>query len=189
LGIFLFQSRRAFLVAVSATLFSGGIDWRKAVVLFIAAIVFAGYIYYADYVSISTRFAEYGSEGRTRQYSEAWFWIQRSPLIGYGYGEQVQDKYVHNFFLGSWFMMGLAGLALSLLFAAAVAPLALGTGSHRWLLFIPIFDVFTGSNVEGILTFSSWTALAILSVIKYDYGLVSFDSASATSSPARIQPA
>ena len=188
LGIFLFQSRRAFLVAVSATLFSGGIDWRKAVVVFITAIVIAGYVYYADYFSISTRFAEFGSEGRTSQYSEAWFWIRQSPLVGYGYGEQVQDKYVHNFFLGSWFMMGLAGLALSLLFVAAVAPLALGTGPHRWLLFIPLFDVSTGANVEGILTFSSWTALAILSVMKYDHRLVRLDSASMPQ-PARMQPA
>ena len=62
-------------------------------------------------------------------------------------------------------MMGVAGLIVSLAFTAALIPLMRGMGGHRSLLLIPAMDMLVGSNVEGILTFNSWCAIAILVVL------------------------
>jgi len=157
-------SRRAGLALVLGFALLA-VRWRrKRVGIQLVALLAALTIGLSVLPSYLGRFAQLGSSQRLEQFASAVRLIADRPLLGHGFASQVDDRYVHNIVIGSWYMLGLVGLALSIWLVGYFAVHTSRAADRRApavgvLLLIPLIGVSVGSTVEGTFTVVGWVSI------------------------------
>jgi O-antigen ligase len=116
------------------------------------------------------RFAQLGSSQRLEQFARALRLIAERPFTGHGFASQIDDRYVHNILLGSWYMLGILGLALAVWLVGHLALHTLRSADRRSpavgvLLLIPLIGVSVGSTTEGTFTIVGWVSILTWSLM------------------------
>lgn len=170
-------SRRAFF-SIATTFFISTSSSKKIFHKSLNIIAFVSVLYVFAFVfSGESRVTNFERDNRLSQYSHVLGEISNKVFLGHGYGAKVthenKKKYVHNFVLASWYMMGIAGLLIGLtIFLYTVkqyiTPIFKNKkNNYSYLLIIPILGMSIGGTVEGMFTLTSWIIYAFYSVIKY----------------------
>lgn len=115
------------------------------------------------------RFGDLGSAQRLQRLGVAMDRIASSPFTGHGFASQIGGQYVHNIVIGSWYMLGIAGLALATALVVFLLVKAVRAADRRRseagvLLLIPFLGVLVGSTVEGTFTVVGWVSILIWSI-------------------------
>lgn len=162
-------SRRAFIqVAITCLLVVAGrrepfMRILIAVVLFSTVTIFV--LLFEPALGVDVRVLQLIDQSRIEQFLAVLAPINDSLFIGQGYGAQFGGKYVHNFLLASFYMLGLAGGLIAVAIVAALAFDYLSSirraSHHGYLLIFPILGLMVGSTVEGLFTPAAWVALAL----------------------------
>jgi len=166
---FFMFSRRAFLSVVVSVFYMifKRMSMAKLILLCLATI---GVIFFVGLggMQIGGRLFDYSDPSRIAQYGEVFDLISERIFFGYGYGAKISDeKYVHNFILASFYMMGIVGFLLSffiyfiLMFEYLSGLILKNISFIHVVLIIPIMGLSVGSTVEGIFTPVGWIILAI----------------------------
>jgi O-antigen ligase len=163
-------SRRAGLALVVGFVLLA-VRWRrKRVGLQLVALLAALTIGLTVLPAYLGRFAQLGSSQRLEQFGRTVALIAERPLFGYGFASQVDDRYVHNILLGSWYMLGLLGLALAIWLVGYFAIHTLRAADRSApavgvLLLIPLIGVSVGSTTEGTFTIVGWVSILTWSLM------------------------
>ena len=159
--LLVFQSRRSALSVVAFIALSEVKLWVK-----LAAVVMgAALLFVLAGTGIVERFTSIASEQRLDMYYIAIEGLTDRSLIGLGYGAKVGTYYVHNFVLASFYMMGLAGLLLSVAIVLALIFDSVRLKSQFAILALVGFAV--GSTIEGFMNLSSWAGIALMYNLAY----------------------
>jgi O-antigen ligase len=115
------------------------------------------------------RFGDLSSTQRLDRLRVAMDRIASSPFSGHGYASQIDGQYVHNIVVGSWYMLGILGLALAMWLVAYLLTRAVQAADRRTpeagvLLLIPFLGVLVGSTVEGTFTVVGWVSILVWSI-------------------------
>ena len=115
------------------------------------------------------RFGDLGSTQRLERLGVAMERIADNPFGGHGFASQIGGQYVHNIVVGSWYMLGILGLALATALVVYLLARAVRAADRRRseagvLLLIPFLGVLVGSTVEGTFTVVGWVSILIWSV-------------------------
>jgi hypothetical protein len=159
----LFQSRRSIL-AIGSFLLLSDVRWLFK---FVAMVLVGLILFVVANTGIVDRFTSLASSQRVDMYTVAVEGLSNRALVGFGYGAKVGDYYVHNFVIASLYMMGIAGLILSLAVVGTMVWEALRQRSQ--LVVIPILGLAVGSTIEGMMTLTAWTCLAVMYNIRGAY--------------------
>ena len=127
--VLLSQSRGGLVILLVGFIFVSANIFRsiplKKIVFILSGLVLTSLLIISANIDFFVALIERGDAGRFTIYQNAWSAITTSPLtffLGHGAGASTDNdmgSYVaahyHNFYLNTWFLTGLAGLALNLL--------------------------------------------------------------------------
>lgn len=166
-------SRRAFF-AVMLTIFVSLRQRNLRVVLttfLIGALVIVSIFLFNIVPSAGGRLVHFSDPARIAQYNQVIEMLSEQPLMGDGFGAKLNgEKYVHNFVLASFMMLGVPGLTVSLAIYLLVMwnyfreVVGISNSWYPFLLIIPLMGMTVGGTVEGMFTPVGWIILALCSV-------------------------
>lgn len=171
----LFSRRATLLLVISFAVYARELAKTKPIA---ATVQFLGLLLciyiFLFYISDNTHVRAIYLDARTFQMSYVVENLSWTNLLGHGLGAQVPStqgsegyKYIHNFLISSFYMMGILGFlaALSLFVPIGVyyvGGLLNNSGLlYPQLLLIPLMGLLVGSSIEGIMSPVSWTAIAV----------------------------
>lgn len=175
IALCLFSRRAILLLVISFAVYARELAKTKPIA---ATVQFLGLLLciyiFVFYISGNDHVRDISVDARVSQLSYVsensnWFYS-----FGQGLGAQVSStqggeelKYIHNFLISSYYMMGILGFlaALSLFVLIGVhyvGGLLNKSGLlYSQLLLIPLMGLLVGSSIEGIMSPVSWTAIAV----------------------------